>query len=342
MLDRPKCLHIPLLHEGATDQLSWAVVDGSTAYRLERQFNETFEDASRGRTWSQFDSIEKTWDQADDLDLEWDQLEVLPAIGRTWDSLDIEALAWDEIEARSLTWQDFARLPHSFAIYKGPGLIANEGRGITWSQLEAGDVSWKEIESINLTWGQIENLIPFISWDKLEAHWLDWDNLEEKNLTWDDFERLLDYKDHLAADDTIKIGARTAIYRIKAFDTSGEGSEFLTSSILPVIPIFYREATLRWQTIRGARYLVLIEGRDLRDTERVPLTFRYGAGVLEMKNFRAQNLNPSVRLHINADTPGEVRFHCIISAQNGESWSGCVTLIEFIARRTGLAEVSLF
>lgn len=189
-----------------------------------------------------------------------------------------------------------------------------------------------------------------MSWDTLKAHWLTWDNIEERDLTWDTFEQLVDGNDHRGANDNIKIGAKTAMYRIKAFNASGTKSDFLTSGLLEIIPIFHREATLSWHVISGSRYLVLIEAKEIfRTAQKVPLTFRYNNDILALGNFMAHmverqvnpGIYPAAHLQIKTSFPGEVRFRCIRPIRDGENWSGCVTLIELIAGRNGIARVSL-
>lgn len=353
MLSKPKCLHVPTLHEGEPANLSWAVVEGAAGYILERQFNETFEDASKGRTWSQLESAGKTWDQIEAKGLTWAQFEDLPSVpgyvvydgvgnivpgpeqGRSWSQLEGEELSWDGIESKNLTWEEIECLP---AI------------GKHWGELDRKGFTWDDFEAKGLTWREFELLIPSgMSWETLDAHWLSWDEFEANNLSWEKFEQLVDRKDHLGATDHIEIGAKSAMYRIKAYDVAGRETGYLTSNLRPIIPIFYREALFRWQARAGVRYRVLIEGENLRDVERVPLTFRYGAEVLTLEDFIVQipgkqirpGIYPSAYLQIDANFLGEVRFRSTRPVGSRESWSGCVTYIEFIARRSGMAEVSL-
>ena len=352
MLNNPTCLHIPPLHEGERAYLSWAVVDGAAGYILERQFNKTFEDASRGRTWSQLDSAGKTWDQLEHEGLTWEQFENLSARGRAWDSLDVEALTWDEIESKNMTWQDFETLSPSFIIYRGPGTaVPVPDRGRTWLQMDSEELTWDKFESKNLTWEQFDNLSPIgMSWGTLEAHWLNWYEFEEKKLSWDEFEQLSDGKEHRGATDNIPIGAKTAIYRIKAYDAAGIESGYLTSAILPVVPIFSRDSSVQWQASNGSDYWLFIEALRTWDMERIPLTFRYNAPILTLNDFMPQisdiqsdsNIDPYEHLRIISNVLGEIRFVCTRPTPLGETWSGCVASVNFTARRAGIAEARLF
>ena len=352
MLSRPKCLHIPTLQEGEPANLSWAVVNGAAGYIVERQFNKTFEEASRGRTWSQLESPRKTWEQFEVKRLTWEQFEDLyspahiiydgignvvpgPAQGRTWSQLEGEDFYWDRVENKDLTWDQIECLPSI---------------GKPWIELERKRLTWAEFEAKRLTWREFERLISLgMTWDVLDAHWLNWNEFEDKDLSWDEFERLIDDRDHRGITDHIKVGSETAMYQIRAYDAAGTESKNLTSNLRPITPIFNREAAFSWQVNAGERYRVLIEGENLRNIERVPLRFRFEREILALEDFIVHipgkqtrpGIYPLAHLRIDASFSGEVHFRSTRPVGRRESWSGCITYIEFIARRTGMAEVSL-
>ena len=232
--------------------------------------------------------------------------------GRTWENLDNYAgLTWSQFEAQNLTWQQFELQSPSFEIFRGPGTAE---QGSTWTELDDEKLTWPQFEA--------------------------------KNLTWDQFEHLLLHRSTM---DAIAIGAKTAIYRIKAYAADGSESPFLTGSQLPVTPIFYRADSTQWQVTNGTRYWVLIEGENLRDLDRVPLTFRYSVDKLRLESFMAQlpgqqtapGNYPAACLQINAAYQGEVQFSSTRQIPAGANWSGCITLIQFVAIGSGPAEVSL-
>jgi len=229
----------------------------------------------------------------------------------TWESIDYEGLTWAEFEMKNLTWEQFELQPLSYEIFRGPG---TEELGYTWTELEDEDLTWLQFEAKNLTWDQIEILML-----------------------------------HRSTMDMIPIGVKKVIYRIAAYNASGTESAFLTSSLLTVTPIFDRENTIQWPVNNGERYWLLIEGENLWDVDRVPLTLQYSTGMLLLEDFITQILGeqtnpgiyPSAYLQIDACLEGEIWFKGTRQVPKGKNWDGCITLIQFVAIGTGIAEATL-
>ena len=76
MLDRPTYLIIPTLYEGEPAKISWESVEGAISYQLDCVYDETFEQASVGRSWTSLEVLGETWTQIDSEDLSWDDLSV--------------------------------------------------------------------------------------------------------------------------------------------------------------------------------------------------------------------------------------------------------------------------
>lgn len=233
--------------------------------------------------------------------------------------------------------------------------------GRTWASLDAESKTWTQIALDGLSWEQFEAL-PTLgrTWGNMDCLGLGWDQIETQDLTWDQWALqppsqeiyrgpgTAEAEQRRSAMDAIPIGARTAIYRVAAYDGGGQ-SDFLSSDMTPVIPIFDRENTLQWPVNKGEHTYLFIWGSQLQDTEHVPLTFRYDTGVLSLEDFAAHisgtqteaGRYPLVRLNILESVPGRIRFKRVGSPEPGEYWSGCITVVHFIARRTGLAEAQL-
>ena len=307
----PDCLHIGPLREGGQARIAWGAVEGAEGYILERHFNETFEQAASGRTWSDLDAEGKPWETIGQEGKTWEQWELPPACGLSWENIGYFAPTWDAIEKKALTWDGWAlQLPH-FEIYRGPGSAET---GYTWTVWEEEGFDWGQSEAKGQAWGQWENGV------------------------W-----------HRSAMDTIGIGAKSAIYRVAACGADGIVSESLTGSLAPVTPILYREDSFQWPVKAGERYWLFINGDRIREMERVPLAFRYNAGVLALENFAAQipdrqtghGAYPSAHLRIVEEALGEVRFVCTRAIPEGKTWTGLVTAAQFIAKKTGMAGVGL-
>lgn len=308
----PQCLHVYDLKEDEPAQIIWGLVEGAEGYILERQFNQTFEQAMAGRTWENLDAEGKSWAAIEQDALTWEELEELPTLGRIWESIDAEKLTWDEIESKGYAWSQWGLLPLSSLIYRGPGTAM---QGTIWRIVDDDALSWDMIQAKNRTWGE-------------------WENTE----------------DHSGITDEIPIGIQSAIYRVAAYASLGEISEYLTGSLAPVTPIFYREDSTQLQVIQGMRYRLQINGEQLKDMDRVPLALKYNSKILVLEDFIVHNpgkqtnpgIYPYAHLQIENAIPGEVKFKCIRQALAGKDWSGCVTIMDFVANQTGLAEITLY
>ena len=268
---KPTCLHIPTLYEEATATLSWESVDNADGYELDCVFDETFEQASEGRSWTALDAAGKTWVQMDAEDLTWSAFEALVAQGLAWQTIECDDLTWSEMEAKDLTWNGVETLPVRFTIFKGlgkPTCAPDQGltwtqlnsKEETWSQIEADDLNWLEFElqpSIGLNWEQLDNdgdtwtqIAPRdltwqqfeeqptrgLSWESLDGQYLIWDEIEAKDLTWDNIEHLpSDSKTHMSVNTIIPLYKRKTSFRVRAVDGTGY-SEYLTSTLIAINP----------------------------------------------------------------------------------------------------------
>jgi len=312
MPDIPGGLHIHDLREDESARISWDEVSGAAGYILERSFDQTFDQASKGLTWASIKAEDKTWAEIGQANLSWAQIEDLSALGLTWDNIDYAGLNWLQIEAKNQSWQELELQSAVFEIFRGSG---TQEQGYTWRELEDESLNWFQIEAMSQTWDQFENA-----------------------------------RKHRSATDNIPIGVEFAYYRISAYDSLGAESAFLTSSLSPVIPIFYRADHVQWHVSLGQRYLLLIEGAGVRDVHKILLTLRYSAGTLLIEDFMAhipdKQLDPdkhaAASLRTINSVPGEVKFVCTRQIPLGKKWGGCVTWVQFVAIKNGIADIRLY
>ena len=313
MPNAPSRLHIHPLHENESTNIFWDAVDDAVGYVLERSFNQTFEEAVRGLTWRNIDTKAKTWSQIESAALTWGQKENLSTLGLAWSTINNSGRTWSNIEALQKSWHELELLQYTnFEIYRGSG---TEASGLTWIKLEDREVTWDEVEA--------------------------------KEKTWDCFKAVQLYR---STTDEISINAKLAIYRISSFSDTGIQSDFLTTGLIPVTPIFHREDHTAWQAEAGNYYAVLLEGSNLRDMHKIFLNMRYSSGTLQLEDFMAQignrqtapGIYPDAHLRIHNHSPGDIRFHSTRLVPAGKRWSGGITWLMFAATRSGMADVRLF
>ena len=301
LLARPECLHTPALYEGRESRISWGDVPGAEGYILERSFDETFMDAMLGKLWEYYDDEDKSWSAIESDGMTWEayMTQTSIGIGLTWEAATYGEPSWAALNTKNLDWNNWAAQPASFEIFRGLGSLEE---GNAWSDLDAQLLSWLAIEALGQSWDVFQH-----------------------------------YVGHRGTNDTVPYGARMAMYQVAAYDDMGVASDFFTSGSIPVLPLFTRDSILQWSATAGERYRILMNIRNLRDTEMVPLTLRYHGGVLDMEGFIKCD-----ELSISSNEPGEMRFRCTKAVQGGVRWSGCVGIVQFTAKRTGLAEARLF
>lgn len=157
----PQDLHIHELYEGEPARISWDKVVNAGGYILERQFNETFEQASKGFNWLSIDAKNKQWDEIEQDELSWGELESLPTLGKTWEDIDYTAYSWNEIDTKDFSWDEWALQPMSFEIFRGSGTMEI---GNTWTEWEDdGYGDWDQIDAGNKTWDMLEGVEKHIS-----------------------------------------------------------------------------------------------------------------------------------------------------------------------------------
>ncbi|WP_097002363.1 hypothetical protein [Lacrimispora amygdalina] len=350
-MNRPECLHIPTLYEGDQAQISWGAGEADTNYIVERVFNESFLQAMSGCTWDNLDSTNATWSRHEQEDLNWHEIETRTGKGQNWERLNYEQLSWSQLESNSYTWQQLEERVISFEIFKGPGIIKSGiEQGCTWLELDELNKDWAGQENSGHTWEEWESMtLPGISWESIDSRCLSFNEWESKGLTFQDLDTQKYIEDHRGMTDSIPIGAINAMYRIKAFD-SKEESDYLITEQLPVIPIFYRRSTIEYPVKSGKCYVVLLKAQEVSDLDKIRMNLRYNPYLLELTSLAAGSLRkitepgnyPEENLRIYSSIPGELWFQSTRQLSQNECFSGSIALVEFIARGTGNAEVSLY
>lgn len=351
-MNRPGCLHIPTLHEGEQAQISWEAMEEDKNYTVERIFNESFLQALSGYTWDNFDSTDEPWSSHDQDALNWHQIETKEGKGQHWERLDYEQLNWSQLEDHSNTWQQLESREISFEIFKGPG-IERPGieQGRTWLELDELNKTWGSLDDSVHSWDEGEKVtLPGISWEGIDSRWLAFNEWEGKGLTFHELDIQEQIEEHRGMTDSIPIGASSAMYRIKAYCPEGDESDYLTTAQLPVIPVFYRSSTMEYPVKAGKRYTVLLKAQEVSGLEKIRMNLRYNPYLLELTSLAAGSPRiitepenyPEENLRIYSSIPGNLWFQSTRQLNQNECFSGSIALIEFIAKETGSAAVSLF
>ena len=351
-MNRPECLHIPLLYEGERAEITWGTMKLDKSYTVERTFNETFTQAFSGYNWDNYDSTDEPWSKRDQAALNWHQIETRTGKGQQWERLEYEQLSWSQLEQQAYTWKQLESREISFDIFKGPGVerLGIE-QGCTWLELDELNNSWSSLEKSEHSWDEIENVtLPGISWDSIDSRWLTFNEWEEKDLTFDKLDTQNQVKEHRGMTDFIPIGASNATYRIKAYDSNGHESECLETAQLSVIPIFYRNSTMEYPVKAGKRFTVLMKAQEVIGLDKIRMYLRYNPYLLELVSFTAGGIKsikepgnyPEENIKIYSSIPGKLRFQSTRQLNENECFSGSIALVEFIAKETGSASISLY
>ena len=271
MLAKTTCLHIPPLYEEGTARIMWESSDGADGYELDVHYDEDFETASTGKTWSDIENAGISAAEIEALDLTWEQIAKLPAQGLNWRNIEFRSPAWSAIDTSNMSWQDIQKLPVEFTAFKGIGektqgpdqglawaninssglswsgieelrwnwedFMFRPSVGINWSQIQSDNLSWAEIEARSQTWHDFERQAARgLGWGSLDGRFLGWGDIESKNLTWKLFENLPpDDKIHIAHTVDIPIYKKKAIFRVRSYKDGGY-SDYLTSSLINTLP----------------------------------------------------------------------------------------------------------
>ena len=350
-MKRPECFHIPTLHEGETALISWAAMDVDTNYIVERSFNESFSQSSSGYTWDNIDSTNEAWNTYDQEALSWYQIETRTGRGQSWERLDYEGLSWSQIESRLQTWKQLESKEISFEIFRGQGVERTDiEQGRTWLEFDGLKETWSSLEKTGHSWTEVEKVtLPGLEWEDMDAKWLTFDEWEKKGLTFQELDTQKRVEKHRGMTDTIPFGAANAMYRIKAYGPERNESDYLTTAQLPVIPVFYRNSVTNYPVKAGRHYLVLLNAQEVRGLDKIRMNLHYNQYLLELTDFAAgsqRNITksgdyPEEHLKIYSAIPGKVWFQSTKASGQNECFSGAITLVEFIAKGTGTATVSL-
>lgn len=350
-MNRPECLHIPLLHEGEQAQISWGAVEADENYTLERIFNESFLQALTGYTWDNFDSLDESWSSHDHGALNWHHIETITGKGQHWERLDYDQLSWSQFESHSCTWQQLECRDISFEIFKGPGIeLSGIEHGRTWLELDELNNTWSSQEKSENTWDDWEKVtLPGLSWESIESRWLTFNEWERKGLNFNELDSQKQIEEHRGLIDSIPIGASKAMYRIKGYGPNGDESDYLETAQLPVIPIFYRSSTMEYPVKAGNRYTVLLKAQEVSGLDKIHMKLKYDPYLLELTNFAVGGLKsitepgsyPEENVKIYSSIPGNLRFQSTRQLSQDECFSGSIALVEFVAKGTGSAVISL-
>lgn len=215
MAIQPKFLMIPTLYEESTATVSWENTPDGEHYDLDISFNEDFDTASHGKTWSDLELADWDWARQEDSSAHtWSELKTLPAQGLTWSNLEFLIQSWEQLETTSSSWQWIQEHHPLFTVFHGPGDdVATPDQGLTWGDLDSSSWSWTRqdteegsswkqlmlIPSVGLLWWQhdqncyswidlktiYENWNEFdfqptrgLCWGSLDARWLGWRDIE--------------------------------------------------------------------------------------------------------------------------------------------------------------------
>lgn len=351
-MNRPECLHIPALHEGEPARITWGTVEADNNYIVERVFNESFLQSLSGYTWDNFDSTNEPWCIHDQATLNWHQIETRTGKGQHWERLDYEQLSWLQLENHSYTWEDFERREISFEIFNGPG---DERFGIeqgcTWLELDGLNQTWNSLERTEHSWAEREKVtLPGISWEDIDSRWLTFNEWDKKELSFHELDTRRNIEGYREMTDNIPLGTANAMYRIKAYGSNRNESDYLTTTQLPVIPVFYRSSAKEYPVKNGERYVVLLKAQEVIGLDKIRMNLRYDPYLMELTNLSAGSLrsitkpgnHPEAHIRVYSNVPGNLWFQSTKQLNKEECFSGCLALIEFIAKGTGCAKVLLY
>jgi hypothetical protein len=350
-MSQPECLHIPTLYEGEQAQISWEAVEAEENYTVERVFNESFSQALSRYTWDNFDSTNEPWSRHDQAALNWHQIETRTGKGQHWERLDYEQLSWSQLENYLYNWQQLECREISFEIFKGLG-VERPGieQGRTWLELDELNKASRSLEKSENSWDEGEKVtLPGISWESIDSRWMKFDEWERKGLTFQELDTQKQIEEHRGMTDSIPIGATNAMYRIKAYDSKGDESDYLATTQLPIIPVFYRSSTMEYPVKTGKRYTVLLKAQEVSGLDKIRMNLRYDPYLLELTNFAAGRLKsitepgnyPEENVKIYSSISGNLWFQSTRQLIRNECFSGSIALVEFVAKGTGSAVISL-
>ena len=350
-MKKNECLHIPTLYEGKEAQIAWGSVNANSKYIVERIFNESFAQALSGYTWDNIDCTSKPWNLLDQVAMSWHQIETRTGKGLRWESLEYKQLDWSQLDTQSYDWQKLDSQDISFEIFNGPGTsLPFFGKGRTWLEFDENANAWSNLDTIGHTWVDSELVtLPGLSWGSIESRWLTMDDWERNNLTFQELESQSHADEYRGMTDSIPYGVSNAMYRIKSYDSKNGESDYLTTVQLPVVPVFYRNSAVIYPVTDKKRYIILLSAKEVKDLDKIRMNLRYNPYLLELtalttgsqKSILKPGNYPDEYLKIYSCVPGKLWFKSTRQLGQNECFSGFIALIEFIAKGTGNAEVSL-
>lgn len=317
----PACLHIPALYEGKEASVSWREMTGASGYTLERRWNEGFSTS---------------------------------ATGLTWENIRLRHETWDQLEFDNLSWNDHKNMPSSFVLYEGPGTPSPAPAiGLDWRDIRLGGLSWEAFETKGLSWAGCK---PFfsngLSWADQRATYSTWKELETRGRPWGEMENLADEILHASYADSIAIGMKKAIYRLKGHNDREE-TTYITSGLVPVIPIFERDDEVIWRAYQGEQYHFKLDCTEIRTFQigdrPIIMKIKYDPKILRLVDFvrqtsatlRGAGHIPDTYIKIHSHINGEVDFTFNRTVAENKEWSSLITYLQFEALRSGNTALQL-
>lgn len=236
-------------------------------------------------------------------------------------------------------------------VYDGPGIPwPNPDQGMKWEQMDSYLYTWTVFEATLITWEMLKQFfIPGLTWTHMLEYWLSWEELEPKRVSWEMIETRAHNADHIGFVDQLPRGARSARYRVLAYNGLAQSTDRETDP-LPVALQLIQDNESAWQVEAGRRYLLQIDGALVDSFDKNVFTLEYDGSALRLLDLSRLTPGselepgeyPDAGLEILSATDGELRFSCRKNTGSaGERWNGNVTLAQFLALQTGETRVSL-
>ena len=269
------CLHVPKLICGTISKLNWEPVDGAVSYNLEACFDTNFGDAS--------------------------------STGKSWLSIENSDKSWQQIETLLSDWQSVETTPESHAVFKGTGTTTKSpDAGLTWIEIKDLYETWIVIDTRFSQWIDIDSQYTSgRSWDSFDANHKDFDLLGTEDSTWTEIEGVGSHSSsHLYCDVTIPINARRAIFRLRAYDQTGNVLASLTTEQVPVLVPQYIKIVPSDEPAT-----IQIDGENISAESMVKYELKYDPALLDgvlQKNKRQADLEPEEELWDGTTAAGQV------------------------------------
>ena len=287
IINQPDCLHVPELLGGQMAVLCWQAVDGAAQYDVEACFDTEFGDTT--------------------------------ATGKSWLSVENSNRAWSHIDANMADWDGIESVPESHTVYKGAGTaVPSPDSGLKWKRIDALDETWAAHDHKLLTWLEIATRHEGEpSWNSFDAMHLTFGQAEHKFPSWNALEsRGPHTAQHLSCFVPVPLGARYAVFRIRARDVAGNISAALKTARRAVVT---SHATKIPPT--GTPVTLQLEGRCVNSEKPVRYKLHYHASMADL-------------------VPGKTQWQ-FSPAQTDKLWGGVTKILHALRKTTRAANVQL-